>query len=85
MHQEEGLQLYPTPAFPQHVRVLVHLAAEETLVGTCLVPLQPPGAETHSSRGDEKIEQRRLRGQKVDKMETIENWSEDHFGFLLFK
>lgn len=71
MHQEERLQLYPTPAFPQHVRVLVHLAAEETRVGTCLVPLQPPGAETHTSRGDEKTERR---GQKAGKMETIENW-----------
>lgn len=58
----------------EHVRVLVHLVAEETQVGTCLAPLHLPGTVTHTSKGGEKTEWRELSGPKADKMETIENW-----------
>lgn len=41
-------------------------------------PVQlPPGAETHTSRGDEKTG---LKEMKADKMETTESWWEDEFG-----
>lgn len=58
----------------EHVRVLVHLVAEETQAGTCLAPLHLPGTETHTSKGGEKTERREPNGLKADKMETIENW-----------
>lgn len=83
LHLMGGLHLDPTAVFP-HIRVLVHLVAGETLVGTCLVPLRPPGAETHI-RGGEKTDWRGPKGLKADKMETIENWWEDTFGFLVLK
>lgn len=58
----------------EHVRVLVHLVAEETQVGTCLARLHLPGTVTHTSKGGEKTERREPNGLKADKMETIENW-----------
>lgn len=52
------------------VRDPAHLVEEEVQAVTYPVQL-PPGAETHTSRGDEKTG---LKEMKADKMETTESW-----------
>lgn len=58
------------------VRVPARLVEEEMQAVICPV-LLPPGAETYTSRGDEKTG---LKEMKADKMETTESWWEDKLG-----
>lgn len=53
------------------VRVPARLVVEEMQAVIYPMPLPLLGAETHTSRGDEKTGLKEL---KADKMETIESW-----------